>query len=78
VRTFERGVEAETLACGTGVVASGLIAGRLGWVKPPVQVRCASGDVLVVDYQKAGDEADGVTLTGPAVHVFEGSLKYQA
>ena len=78
VRTYERGVEAETMACGTGVVATGLIAGRLGWVTPPVSIRCASGDTLEVDYRSEGDEFDGVTLTGPAAHVFEGTLDYRS
>ena len=76
VRTYERGVEAETLACGTGVVASALIGGRVGWVRPPVRVTCASGDVLDVDYRLVADGAEEVTLTGPAVHVFQGSVEY--
>ena len=46
LRTYERGVEAETLACGTGMVAAGLIAGKLGRVTTPVKVPPASGDVL--------------------------------
>lgn len=76
VRTYERGVEAETLACGTGMVACGLIAGRLGLVKPPVKVIPASGDVLEVNYQPTSDGAAQVTLLGPAVHVFRGELSY--
>ncbi len=75
VRTYERGVEAETLACGTGIVASGLIAGRLGRVKTPVRVTPASGDVLEVNYTATADGATAVTLLGPAVHVFEGTLE---
>ena len=55
IRTYERGVEDETLACGTGIVASALIAGRLGRVNPPVQVTCASGDVLEVNYRLTAD-----------------------
>lgn len=72
VRTYERGVEAETLACGTGIVATGLVAGRLGLVKTPVNVRSASGDVLTVAYQLTGDHAREVTLEGPAEYVFKG------
>ncbi|MGA0368304.1 MAG: diaminopimelate epimerase [Kiritimatiellia bacterium] len=74
VRTYERGVEAETLACGTGIVASGLIAGSLGKVSTPVQITCAAGDVLEVNYQVEGDAIENVTLTGPAVHVFRGEI----
>lgn len=76
VRTYERGVEAETLACGTGMVACGLIAGKLGRITPPVKVVPASGDVLEVDYQLTSEGATGVTLLGPAVHVFQGTLTY--
>jgi diaminopimelate epimerase len=76
LRTYERGVEAETLACGTGIVAAGLIAGKLGRVTTPVRVTSASGDVLEVNFRPAGDGATGVTLLGPAAHVFRGELEY--
>jgi len=76
VRTYERGVEAETLACGTGITASALAAARMGRVKPPVKVTAASGDVLTVDFKLSGDTAENVTLLGPAVHVFQGILEY--
>lgn len=76
VRTYERGVEAETLACGTGIVAAGLLAGKSGRVAPPVRVTPASGDVLIVDYRLTPEGAEDVTLTGPAVHVFRGELRY--
>ncbi|MCC7300070.1 MAG: diaminopimelate epimerase [Verrucomicrobia bacterium] len=76
IRTYERGVEAETPACGTGVTACALIAAKNGWVKFPVNVRVASGDTLVVDGMLTDDGARDVTLTGPAEHVFEGTLEY--
>lgn len=76
IRTYERGVEAETLACGTGMVAAALVSGRMGWVKAPVQVRCASGDIIVVDFALTTEGADAVTMLGPAAHVFEGFLHY--
>lgn len=76
VRTYERGVEAETLACGTGMVACGLVAGKLGLVKTPVKVTCASGDVLEVNFTPTADGATNVTLLGPAVHVFCGELEH--
>lgn len=76
VRTYERGVEAETPACGTGITACALIAGRLGRVTPPVQVTCAHGDTLTVNYQTNDDgRFASVTLLGPAAYVFEGKLK---
>jgi len=76
VRTYERGVEDETLACGTGIAASALIAARTGRVAPPVQVTAASGDALTVDFRLTPTGAEEVTLLGPAEHVFRGSLTY--
>lgn len=78
LRTYERGVEAETPACGTGIVAAGLIAGRTGRVRPPVRVIPTSGDTLVVDFSLTGDGATDVRLTGPAEYVFRGELDYTA
>lgn len=78
LRTYERGVEAETPACGTGSVACALVAGRLGKVTPPVQVATAGGDVLEVDYRLTPVGAEAVTLLGPAVYVFEGRIEYQS
>lgn len=76
VRTYERGVEAETLACGTGIVAAALVMAKMGRVAPPVKVKAASGDILTVDFKMSGDGASDVTLLGPAVHVFRGTLDY--
>lgn len=76
LRTYERGVEAETPACGTGTVAAALIAARLRQVTPPVSVAVASGDVLTVDFRTTQSGAENVTLLGPAEHVFQGTLKY--
>ena len=76
VRTYERGVEAETLACGTGIVAAGLVAGKLGRVRSPVRITPASGDVLEVNFTPTAEGATDVTLLGPAVHVFRGELEY--
>lgn len=76
IRTFERGVEGETLACGTGMVAACLVAGKLGLVRPPVRITPASGDGLEVNYALTDGGAAGVTLLGPAVHVFQGTVAY--
>jgi len=76
VRTYERGVEAETLACGTGVTACGLVAAKHGWVTLPVKVYTRSGDLLVVDGELTEGRAACVTLTGPAEHVFKGEVDY--
>ncbi len=72
IRTYERGVEGETLACGTGVVAAAVIAHLVKNVKPPVHVTVRSGDVLTVGFRREGDVFADVTLSGPAVHVYDG------
>jgi diaminopimelate epimerase len=74
VRTYERGVEGETLACGTGVTASALVSARVHGFRPPIQVRVQGGDVLEVNFQPAGDGFADVTLAGPAEFVFEGRI----
>jgi diaminopimelate epimerase len=74
VRTYERGVEAETLACGTGVTAAALVASRVHRFGSPVKVQVQSGDELEVGFEEKGHPFSGVTLTGPAEFVFEGRL----
>ncbi len=78
VRTFERGVEAETLSCGSGVVASAVVAGAERGQVPPVSVATRAGSALVVDFRLEGSLAHDVTLTGDARLVYEGLLKEEA
>jgi len=75
VRTFERGVEDETLACGTGVTATAIIAHLVHKVSKPVSLKVAGGDVLKVDFHREGATFRAVSLMGPASVVFEGSLE---
>ncbi len=74
IRTYERGVEGETLACGTGVVASALIHHLLTGTASPISVRVRGGDVLEVGFRRDGETFRDVTLTGPADFVFEGTV----
>jgi diaminopimelate epimerase len=74
IRTYERGVEDETLACGTGVVASALIFSALENSGGPVNVLVKGGDELSVSFKRDGDRFTDVTLTGPADFVFEGTV----
>jgi diaminopimelate epimerase len=75
VRTFERGVEGETLACGTGVAASALISSRVHNFKSPVKVQVQGGDTLEVSFDERNGEFENVRLTGPAEFVFTGSVE---
>jgi diaminopimelate epimerase len=72
VRTYERGVEAETLACGTGVTAAGIIAHLVHHLPLPITVRVQSGADLKVNFTRQGDGFENVTLQGPADITFTG------
>lgn len=76
VRTYERGVEAETLACGTGIIACTVIVVLLNKVTPPVRVTCRHGDILEVDLKRNGNSIENISLSGPALPVFEGEISY--
>jgi diaminopimelate epimerase len=76
IRTYERGVEDETLACGTGMVACALIHHLLHGAPSPIQVDVAGGDTLEIGFETAPDGTfHNVTLTGPADFVFEGEVE---
>jgi len=77
VRTFERGVEGETLACGTGVTASALISSRVHKFNSPVKVQVLGGDELEVSFNQVDGRFGDVRLTGPAEFVFEGRIEVE-
>lgn len=70
VRTFERGVEGETLACGSGVVASAVVAAARGLVSPPVVCQTKSGVPFAVGFTPSAGTIADATLTGDAREVF--------
>lgn len=81
IRTYERGVEAETLACGTGSIASALICAEKRLVSSPVEVQTRSGEVLKVHFKGPHRESshgkahfDDVYLEGDAKLVYEAKL----
>jgi diaminopimelate epimerase len=75
VRTYERGVEAETYACGTGAVASAVMAHHLGMTpRKPVNVRTRGGK-LMIDFAAKGSSYSDVWLMGPADTVFTGEVR---
>jgi diaminopimelate epimerase len=73
-RTYERGVEDETLACGTGAVAAALIGHQLFELRPPIAVATRGGRTLAVDFMVEKGEYRDVFLEGEAKLVFEGTL----
>jgi diaminopimelate epimerase len=75
VRTYERGVEDETRACGTGAVASAIIASIKTMVSTPVSVVTSGGERLIIDFELTDDCcADNVYLKGPARIIYTGEL----
>jgi diaminopimelate epimerase len=78
VRTYERGVEDETLACGTGAVASALIAAANGLADSPVTVETTGGEVLNIYFQKETEGFQRVFLEGDTRVVCEGDLWEEA
>lgn len=74
VRTYERGVEAETLSCGSGVVASAVTSALFGRVKSPVSVMTRSGTTYEVSFDAIPGGVDNVRLKGDARLIFRSSL----
>jgi len=75
LRTYERGVEAETLACGTGVCAAALLHHLATGAPSPVAVRVRGGETLRASFESNGSGGfKNVTLTGPADFVFDGAI----
>ncbi|MFC1837168.1 diaminopimelate epimerase [Thermodesulfobacteriota bacterium] len=81
VRTYERGVEGETMACGTGAVASALVLALLEQAIPPVTVITSGGEELTIHFSIKGEENNrqldldgGIFLEGPARIIYEGQL----
>ena len=75
IRTYERGVEDETLACGTGIVASALIFAANEDCEEPITVLARGGDELQVGFERVEGGFRNVTLTGPAEFVFDGTIE---
>ncbi len=74
IRTYERGVEDETLACGTGAVASAVISAEAEKMSSPITVSTASGEELKVHFSVSGGDFKEVYLEGKAKLVYEGVI----
>jgi diaminopimelate epimerase len=78
VRTYERGVEDETLACGTGAVASALIAAFKGLVKSPASIKTSGGEILTVHFEIEGRKVKKVFFEGDVHIIYEGEMWEEA
>ncbi|MBU2614142.1 MAG: diaminopimelate epimerase [Elusimicrobia bacterium] len=81
IRTYERGVEAETYACGTGCVAGTIIAGLKKMVKSPVKLITSGGEMLSVHFRQSKTEdllipIYDLQLEGKAEVIFEGNIPH--
>ncbi|UCG11199.1 MAG: diaminopimelate epimerase [Deltaproteobacteria bacterium] len=77
-RTYERGVENETLACGTGATAAALVAAAKGLVDAPVVVYTRSGEILTVYFNSGQPLPEEVYMEGEATVVYQGQLWQEA
>ena len=79
VRTYERGVEDETMACGTGAVAAAIIASITEQVSSPTLVTTTGGETLIIHFTKnANNDITEVFLEGPAHFIYEGQMNKEA
>ena len=76
IRTYERGVEDETLACGTGVAAAALVAARKRNLKSPIKVQALGGELEVKFESTESGGFTGIWKTGPAKFVFSGTFAH--
>ena len=75
LRTYERGVEDETLACGTGATAAAIAMNAIGQTNSTAINMNVEGGKLSVSFEKEGDKYSNVFLNGPAKFVFEGTIE---
>jgi diaminopimelate epimerase len=78
IRTYERGVEGETYACGTGAVAAAITLARAGKVKPPVSLLPKSGIDITIDFEPKEDSITDVFLEGDARLIYTGTINNEA
>ncbi len=78
IRTYERGVENETLACGTGSIAAALVMAGIQGMESPVKVKTKSGGILVIHFKKKADKFTDIFLEGDARVIYKGELMEDA
>jgi len=77
IRTYERGVEEETLACGTGCAAAAIIAGTLGEARNPVQLKTRGGFINTIHFSILDSSITDLKLEGEARIVFRGEIELE-
>ena len=75
IRTYEKGVEDETLACGTGVTAAAIAMHKTGQTTSNTVNLIAKGGRLIVDFDVVDKTYKNVVLTGPAQFIYQGSIE---
>ncbi len=78
LRTYERGVEGETLACGTGATAAALAAAYLANQPSPIAVKTRSNEILTIAFSLQGKKFTEVSMTGPANLIYRGEVILQS
>ena len=78
VRTYERGVEDETLACGTGAIASAIISASQLKMNSPVDVKTRSGEYLTIHFNAQDGQFDDIYMEGNARIIYTGELQPDA
>lgn len=74
IRTYERGVEGETLSCGTGATAAAIAASLLYNIPPPINVRVKSGAFLTIDFELIDGKPTNLTMSGSCSRIFHGEI----
>ncbi len=74
IRTYERGVENETLACGTGITAAAVLLAHAGLAESPLTLKTRGNDDVTIRFEKSPDGADRVSMSGPAILAFVGEI----
>ncbi|MFV9646894.1 MAG: diaminopimelate epimerase, partial [Desulfobacterales bacterium] len=78
IRTYERGVEDETLACGTGAVACALVYAYKAKMKSPISVRTNSGGWLTIYFESKTDTFYNIYLEGDARIIYKGEMSEES
>ena len=76
IRSYERGVEAETLSCGTGSVAAAIICYVTDNLRPPIKIITKGNENLFVNFETENQKVRNLSLTGPARIVFTGEIEF--